>query len=86
MGDEPMPTKGLQQSHITVNVLTEFCGDPAWPWHVGKSGLFCRLAWRRGGQGCGLFWGCGGGLGRNGWREWYMIMMGWHQSSGKKES
>jgi hypothetical protein len=30
MGNKPMPTEGLQQSHIMVNVLTKFCGDPDW--------------------------------------------------------
>jgi hypothetical protein len=76
MGNKPMPTKGLQQSHITVNVLTKFCGDPAWPCHVGKSGLFCCRAQSRGRQGLGVFRGRGGGLGRNGWGWWYMTVMG----------
>ncbi len=76
MGNKPMPTKGSQQSHIMVNVLTKFCGDPAWPWHVSKSGSFCHRDRSREGQGRGLFRGRGGGPGRNGWGGWYMTVMG----------
>jgi hypothetical protein len=86
MGDQPMPSKGLQQLCVTVDGLTQFSRNLISPLRVGTGTSFPCQAMGRGGGGRGTFSGRGWmDRRRSGRRWWCVTVLGLCQSRRWKE-